>query len=80
MKVVVAFCPSIETLLCNSKYHTFIVSCGYLQSKSSYSHLSIEACVFHKLLVVAFANTSIKIDCTTKQFHVEDKFGYTMKF
>jgi hypothetical protein len=43
------------------------------------SLLSVVSCYFHKFLVVALTNTTVKNDAVTKKFHVKNKFGNTME-
>jgi hypothetical protein len=41
--------------------------------------LSIGPSMFDKSFVVTFSNSSIEVDGITKEFHIVDKFGDTMK-
>ncbi len=74
MIILVAVTLKIHCLSGNIKSHSFIIPLCYLGSKSPDSLLSVASHFFHKFLVVAFTNTTIKIDGVTKNFYVKNKF------
>ncbi len=79
MIILVAVTLKIHCPSGNINSHSFIIPLRYLGSKSPDSLLSVASCFFHKFLVVAFANTTIKIDGITKMFYVNFKYGNTME-
>jgi hypothetical protein len=79
MIIVVAVTTKINCLSGNIKSHSFIIPLHYLGSKSPDSLSSVASHFFHKLVVVAFTNTTVKIDGVTKKFYVKNKFGNTME-
>ena len=79
MIILVDVTSKIHCLSNNIKSHSFIISLCYLGSKSMDSLLSVASCFFHKFLVVAFTDTTVKIDGVTKTFYVKNKFGNTME-
>ncbi len=79
MIILIADTSKIHCVSGNIKSHSFIIPLRYLGSKSPDSILSVASHFFHKFLVVAFTNTTIKIDGITKKFYVKNKFGNTME-
>jgi hypothetical protein len=77
MVILVDVCSNIHCLSSNIKSHSFIIPLRYLGSKSPDFLLSVASRFFHKFLVVAFTNPTVKIDGITKIFYVNNKFGNT---
>jgi hypothetical protein len=50
-----------------------------LGSKSPDSLLSVASGFFHKYLVVAFTNPTVKIEGITGKFYIKNKFGNTIE-
>jgi hypothetical protein len=73
MIILVDVSLKIHCLSSNIKSHSFIIPLCYLGRKSPDSLLSVASCLFHKFLVVAFTNTTVKIDGITKKFYVKEQ-------
>jgi hypothetical protein len=67
MIILVDVSSKTNCLSSNIKSHSFIIPLCYFGSKSPDSLLSVASRFFHKLLVVAFTNTTVKIDGVTQK-------------
>jgi hypothetical protein len=79
MIILVDVSSKIHCHSSNIKSHSFIIPLCYLGSKRPDSLLSVASRFFHKFLVVAFTNTTIKNDGITEKFYLKNKFGNTME-